>query len=90
MTSATEDAREILARALKLSRARVPADGTVETVPGWDSLSHFAVIGEIESHIRRPLTTAEIAGLRSVQDIIRILGSFEDWQGAGAARARDC
>ena len=69
-----DHARELVARSLRLSLESVPFDGSIETIPGWDSLSHFEVISAIENQTQRRLTADEVVGLRSVKDVAVLLG----------------
>lgn len=75
MSHTPDAARALVARALNLPLEQVPPDGDVETIAGWDSLNHFAVIAELEKLARRKLTALEIAGLRSLQDVAALLRS---------------
>ncbi|MEX2129202.1 MAG: acyl carrier protein [Xanthobacteraceae bacterium] len=68
-------AMDLVARALDRSISDVPTNGTIETVPGWDSLGHVKVLLLLEAELGRLLMPAEIATIRSVSDIDRILGA---------------
>lgn len=64
---------DLIARALERGGAEIPAEGTVENVPGWDSLGHVKIIMTLESELGRMLAPDEIASLRGVADVDRIL-----------------
>lgn len=67
------DARALVADCLRLPLDRVPVDGTIETISGWDSLRHFEIIAMVEKVTHRRLTPNEIVGLRSVRDVAALL-----------------
>jgi acyl carrier protein len=65
----------LIARALERQASEIPSDGTIETVSGWDSLGHVKILLLLEKELGRLLAPAEIAAIRSVSDIDRILGA---------------
>ncbi|OYW52913.1 MAG: hypothetical protein B7Y80_19170 [Hyphomicrobium sp. 32-62-53] len=67
------DARALVADCLRLPLDCVPADGTIETIPGWDSLRHFEIIARVEKVTQRRLAPDEIVGLRSVRDVAALM-----------------
>ena len=67
------DARALIAAAIERPIDQVPADGTIEDVPGWDSLGHMRVIMAVEAVLGRPIAADEIVGLASVEAIDRLL-----------------
>jgi acyl carrier protein len=69
MADAILRARMLVAAAVDRPVDVVPADGTVDTVPGWDSLAHVRILGAVEEALGRQLTSAEIAGIRGLPDI---------------------
>ncbi len=68
-------ARTLVAKALELELAEVPASGDVETLPAWDSLGHVKVILALESALSRMLTSAELAQIRGIVDIAPLLAT---------------
>lgn len=68
---------EMIAGALGCAPSDVPPDGTVATVPGWDSLGHVKILLTLETELGRLLTPGEIAAIRGVMDIDRILASAD-------------
>jgi acyl carrier protein len=66
---------DLVARALERGGAEIPSEGTVENVPGWDSLGHVKIIMTLESELGRMLKPEEIASLRGVADVDRILSA---------------
>jgi acyl carrier protein len=66
-------ARDLIARALAQSPASIARDGSIHTVPAWDSLGHVRVILAIESRIGGTLPSEVIAAIASVADIATIL-----------------
>jgi acyl carrier protein len=65
---------ELVARALERATSEVPSNGTIETVPGWDSLGHVKILLLLEVELGRLLTSAEIAAIRSISDIDQVIG----------------
>jgi acyl carrier protein len=65
----------LIAQALERRPSEIPSDGTIETVPGWDSLGHVKILLLLETELERLLAPAEVATIRSVPDIERILSS---------------
>jgi acyl carrier protein len=70
---ATERARALVAAAVERPVDAVPADGTVETVPGWDSLAHVRIITAVEDTLGRQLSSNQIAMIRGLPDIAALL-----------------
>jgi len=68
-------ARVLVAQALDLAPEEVAADGDVETVAGWDSLGHVKVILAVETALGRTLASGELAQIRGVADIERLLAA---------------
>ena len=67
------DARTLVAEAIERPRDHVPANGTIETVEGWDSLGHMRIMLALEARLGRPMETEEILELASVEAIDRLL-----------------
>lgn len=73
MADAMLQARTLVAAAVDRPVDAVPADGTVDTVPGWDSLAHVRIIGAVEEALGRQLSSTEIARIRGLPDIAALL-----------------
>ena len=69
----TDVARDLIAQALARSPEDIAGDGTIHTIPAWDSLGHVRVVMAIESRIGRPLASEAIATVASVADVAAIL-----------------
>lgn len=70
--------RDCMARALELdapSTARVTAATTAGDVPGWTSVTHLALILELENAFRITFDNSEIASLGSVAAILERLSA---------------
>ncbi len=76
MTPETRAAQTV-ARALGI-QGEVPPDADMATLPAWDSMTHVALLLEIEQELGRPLAAEEVAAIDSVRAVARL---FE----AGAA-----
>lgn len=72
-----DSARALIAESLEVELAEVPAEGTVETVAGWDSLGHLRILLAVEQRLGRSLTAAELATIESVGDIARLLDGLK-------------
>ena len=79
-----EKARALVARVLDVPGQAVPLDGSVETIPAWDSLGHVRILLAIEGETGRTLDSELIAGLRTIKDVARAL---EDEARAPAANS---
>lgn len=66
-------ARDLIAESLAQSPDSIALDGSIHTIPAWDSLGHVRVILAIEARIGQPLSSEAIATLASVADIAAIL-----------------
>lgn len=75
MTDRRLFAIDMIARELGRDPGEVPADGTIATVPGWDSLGHIKILTALEARLGRILGPDEIAMIRGVVDIERILSA---------------
>jgi len=53
--NALDNARRIIAEALALPSDRVPDDGSMETLPEWDSIGHVRIVLAVEAANGRPL-----------------------------------
>jgi acyl carrier protein len=53
--SAIDHARRIIAEALALPAEQVPDDGSMDTLPEWDSIGHVRIVLAVEAANGRPL-----------------------------------
>lgn len=70
---AIQAARRLVAEALAKPLDDIPPDGSIHTVPAWDSLGHVRVLLALEATIGRSLSSAEIATVTSVTDVTSVL-----------------
>lgn len=66
-------ARALVAAALERRLDEVPPDGTIASVPGWDSLGHVRIVLALEAARGQPLKAEEIATLHSVAAVAAAL-----------------
>jgi len=66
---------EIVSKILGVDPAILNDESNATNVPQWDSLRHIEVIFAIESAYQVRFTMPEIAGLRNIGDMRRILES---------------
>ncbi|MEL6478721.1 MAG: phosphopantetheine-binding protein [Pseudomonadota bacterium] len=72
-TSAPDRARTLLAGAVNLPEADLPADAAIGSLEGWDSLAHIRLITALEEALERPLTTEEVIGVNTLDSITALL-----------------
>lgn len=78
-----ERLRSVLADVFGVRPERISVQDTHETIPGWDSLHHLQMIMALEQEFGVQLDTEQIADIRSVADIVRLLdGAQQDQAGA--------
>lgn len=53
----------------------IAAEMTAEDIEGWDSLTHFQMIMEVEMEFGIKFTTDEIANLASVGELMNLIES---------------
>lgn len=63
----------IFCETLKATEKDLDDASSMETIPGWDSLSHMDLITEIESTFSIQLTGDEIADMRDLGSIRKII-----------------
>lgn len=71
-----ERARRLVAESLDRDLEEVSGDGTMESVPGWDSLGHVRIILALEASLGRALSGAEIASIGSLTDVAALLSTL--------------
>ena len=75
MASITSELTRIFQQVFSDANINLSPDMTSDDVEGWDSLSHANLILAIENHFRIEFSRKELAGLRSVGDLTRIIES---------------
>lgn len=68
-----EQARALLAQALKLEPDAIGADAAIGTLDAWDSLAHMRLILALEEYLGRPLAAETIVGIASLPDVVTVL-----------------
>jgi acyl carrier protein len=58
-----EEVRGVIAGALHLPPAQLPADATADSVEAWDSLGHLAVLHAVMEHFQIDLDHAQAVTL---------------------------
>lgn len=64
-----EAARALVAGVLELPVEAIPLDGSVDTLPAWDSVTHVQILLAIEAETGRLLDSERIATMRSISDV---------------------
>ena len=70
-----QEAKRILADALRLDCSRISDEATMRDLPQWDSLAHMELIVLVEENLRTTLSMDEIMDMTSVTGLARILAS---------------
>lgn len=73
MSDTTEAARRMLAEALELEPAQVPADASVITMREWDSLAHLRLIEVMERELSAELPPDLLVSIASLDDVQRVI-----------------
>jgi acyl carrier protein len=71
--SPTDRARAILAEALEVDVAQLPADASVVTMREWDSLAHLRLIEVIERELSGELPPEMVVAIGSLDDVVRVI-----------------
>ena len=66
---------QIIGNVLRVSPDELSEDSNAQNTPRWDSLRHIEVIFAVESAYHARFTMPEIAGLRKLGDIRKLLES---------------
>ena len=61
--------KTVILRQLKLNDFPIESETTADQIPGWDSLSHVAIISAVEAEFKIRFATLEIIRLRKVGDL---------------------
>jgi acyl carrier protein len=72
MTS-TDEARTLIAQATGRSCDGVPENAEVGQFPAWDSLAHMRLVLSLEERLGRLLSSEEVVGIRSLDDLAILL-----------------
>lgn len=64
---------DLVARVLNIDSSLLKEDSTADTVPGWDSLTHWAVISELEDAYGIEFTMDEATEFKNLGDIYATL-----------------
>jgi len=65
----------IVAKTLNINVEALKYDSTTETIPEWDSLNHWAVIGKLEDEYGIEFTMDEAIAFKNLGHIYEILMS---------------
>ena len=69
----TDRARALLAEAIGIATAEVPADASMFTFDAWDSLAHMRLVLGLETELGAPLDAEQIVNLATLDDIAALL-----------------
>lgn len=68
-----EEARRLVAAALEQPIEEIAQAGTLDDVPGWDSLGHMRIVLGLEDRLNRQLGAQEVVAIKSIADIAALL-----------------
>lgn len=74
-TEIAAEVRRIIAGALFVDEAELPAHLTQDTCPRWTSLYHLTVVVALEEYFGTLFTTEEIVEMTSAEAIVQVLES---------------
>ena len=80
------EVRRIIAGALFMDEAELPANLSQDTCSKWTSLYHLTLVVALEEHFGTPFTTAEIIGMTSAEAITHVLESRASAQRSSSVR----
>ena len=83
-SAGSDDAAALVQRVFYLDAPPRPDDGP-HSITGWDSLGALELLVELESVLGHPLSETDVAELKSVADVARLLGAAPADAGAGTA-----
>ena len=72
--TAEERATRLVGRALSIQGA-VGIEDDMASLPAWDSMTHMALLLEIEAELGRPLSGDEIGSIDSVRAVAALLAT---------------
>jgi acyl carrier protein len=61
--------KNTVAKVLKISPELLKEDSTAASIPQWDSLNHWTVIGELEQKYNLEFTMDEAVSFKNLNDI---------------------
>ena len=67
---------DILAEVFSISATSIKDDMSLKDIPSWDSMTHIVLITHLEEHYDFRMTGDEIADLKGVGDIRKILQNY--------------
>ena len=70
-----QEAKRLLADALRIDLSRIGDETAMRDLPQWDSLAHMELIVLVEEHLRTTLSMDEIMAMTSVSGLARVLAS---------------
>lgn len=65
----------LFSRVFEENGLSIKEETTAADVKGWNSVSHIDMMCEVEDHFGLQFTTAEIAGMRNVGELIQLIES---------------
>ena len=71
--NAADRARALLAEALEVDVAQLPADASVVTMREWDSLAHLRLIEAMERELSGELPPEMVVSIGSLDDVVRVI-----------------
>lgn len=63
----------LISELLKVSPVLLKEDSTIASIPEWDSLSHWLIIGELEEKYSIEFTLDEATGFKNLGEIYKTL-----------------
>lgn len=70
-----QEAKRLLADALRIDLSRIGDETAMRDLPQWDSLAHMELIVLVEEHLRATLSMDEIMEMTSVSGLARVLAT---------------
>lgn len=70
-----QEAKRLLADALRIDPARIGDAATMRDLRQWDSLAHMELIVRVEEHLGTTLSMDEILEMTTIPGISRVLAS---------------
>ena len=64
----------VIERVLKLPTGTVKATDKIDDVPGWDSLAHVLIMGELEADLGIVISLDEAIGISTVAELLEKAG----------------
>ncbi|UCG90656.1 MAG: acyl carrier protein [Candidatus Heimdallarchaeota archaeon] len=76
MAKAQETYEDIICKILLLERDMISNDVTQEDLEVWDSMTHLALVSELEQAFNIFLSDDDILEIKTIGDIKKILGKY--------------